>query len=436
MPDKGLTEAERAGIAKLEGVRAKEALDAELRAMSALGLSKYTLASASYSLDQETGGVTARLVYSRRDDAGTWRRTVSVDAKTGALLAVYSSAPYDQSRTAAVNEAVAQKSAEAFLASLWGEEYSQTARYESSPWTADSGRAAHSFTYARQANGYFFPENALTVAVDVTDGSISALDRTWTEDVAFDSTEDLVDEAVALEAWFGHFRVALAYRGVPVKLDPGSSEAAPLVKLGYTYFYSLNLSYALDSDRYAEGVDARTGEVVYRSQTETPALSYGDLEGHWARAQMEELAQYGIGWTGGACQPGKGLTQIDLVALLASTQGYRYDPESGSADELYGYAYRLGILTRDQRQDEKAMTRGEVVRILLDSAGYGDVAALRGIFTCSFADRDAIPADLYGYAALAQGMGIVGGDADGGFAAGRTATRVEAALMLYNFMSR
>ena len=80
------------------------------------------------------------------------------------------------------------------------------------------------------------------------------------------------------------------------------------------------------------------------------------------------------------------------------------------------------------------MTRGETVRMLLNGAGFGGTARLQGIFTCSYADRDQIPADLLGYAALAQGLGMVG--ADGDFAAGRNATRAEAAVMLYHLMNR
>jgi len=86
------------------------------------------------------------------------------------------------------------------------------------------------------------------------------------------------------------------------------------------------------------------------------------------------------------------------------------------------------------RLAEATQTRGETVRMLLQGAGFGPVARLQGIFTCAYADRDQIPADLLGYAALAQGLGMVG--AGGDFAAGRSATRAEAAVMLYHLMNR
>ena len=74
--------------------------------------------------------------------------------------------------------------------------------------------------------------------------------------------------------------------------------------------------------------------------------------------------------------------------------------------------------------------------MLLNSLGYGPVAQLPGIFRCDFADASAIPAPDLGYAAIAQGLGIVKGDDNGNFAPGRFATRCEAAYMLWRYMKR
>lgn len=71
---------------------------------------------------------------------------------------------------------------------------------------------------------------------------------------------------------------------------------------------------------------------------------------------------------------------------------------------------------------------------ILHQAGYGEVAQLSGIFSCAYPDAAQIPANLTGYAAIAQGMGIIGVEQE--FAAGKSATRGEATEMLYNFMDR
>ena len=229
-----------------------------------------------------------------------------------------------------------------------------------------------------------------------------------------------MDQQAALDAWFATYTTQLGYLAVPTGEDT----------------VSLVLAYCLDREENWTGLDAKTGQPV-SNRTEEPVITYDDLEGNWAQTQVEALADYGIGYYGGSFQPDKQLTQLDLVALLASTQGYRYLPgEEDAADNLYRYAYDMGLLTAAQRDDDALMTRGDTVKMLLDSAGYGEVAALEGIFRCAYADEADIPAAYYGYAALAQGMGIVGGDGAGCFAAQRIATRLEAAVMLYNFMNR
>lgn len=428
----GLSQAELEGVSKLEGVLNKETLDKKLREISALGLEKYALASASYSLNQETGGVSARLSYTHKDAAGVWRRNVVCDARTAGLLSVYSSIPYEEERKASVSEQQAREIGEAFLAELWGAEFASAELYSSAPW--DGGReAAHSFAYAQKTNGFFFPENSLRVSVDASDGSISGLDHSWTEGVTFGSPEGILDGDAALEAWFRHYSLPLAYRAVPVKLDLSHGEtAARLLEMGYSYFYTLKLSYALEEPEGQSclGVDAKTGEPVWRDMGSEPGISYNDLDGHWAKAQIEALAAYGIGWSGGACRPREQLTQLDMAALLASADGYLFDGED--VDSLYRRAYSLGILRPSQRQEDKILTRGEAVKMLLDCAGYSAAANLQGIFTCSLADREEISQELLGYAALAQGLGVV----NGSFQGDRAATRAEAAVMLYNLMRR
>ncbi len=81
------------------------------------------------------------------------------------------------------------------------------------------------------------------------------------------------------------------------------------------------------------------------------------------------------------------------------------------ADSLYQYAVRRGFLIEEERDEDKIVIRGEMVKMLLDSLGYKDFAGFQGIFRCDFTDADAIPKELMGYAALSQALGLVdGGD--------------------------
>lgn len=423
-----LTAAEQAGIEKLEGVLSREALDAKVRAHAALGLEGYALTNTSYAVVRETGEVTASLRYVRQAEEGSWRRTATVDAKSGALLALSGSMPYDENRAAALTAGQAQSKAEAFLKALWGAQFAKTGLYAQEE---NVSRGRYTFTFAQKANGYFFPENSITVGVDVLDGSICALSRRFDDGVKFGAASGLVGEDAALDAWLASFPAELAYVSVPQALDPDSGEAKPLLDMGLRYFYALKPGYAL-GDNGCTGVDAKTGACLARPSYGGEAFTYDDMEGHWARRQVEALADYGAGFPGGSFRPGEALTQADLLTLLLSAQGYT----GQDADALYQRAYNLGFLTPDQRQDGKQLTRAEAVALLLDALGYGKAARLEGIYTCGFADAASIPAQYRGYAAIAQALGVAHGDNVGNFNANRTATRLEGALMLYNYMSR
>ncbi len=430
--DAGLSEAEQAGIAQLEGVQSREELDGLLREEDALGLSGAELSSFAYDVDPENEDVSARLLYTRSLDEGFWRRTVTVDARTGDILSVSSSRPWSEDETPHVTAQEAQEAAVAFLNAHFGEQMALSALYDPSGTAADT----YSFRYARQVNGYFFPDQSLRAEVDPQDGTISYLYRQgWDADVTFDSAEGVISPEAALDAYFDAHTVTLAYQLVPVALDPSAPEAAPLLAYGMNYCYELKLAYLLDIVTPIRGIDAKTGETVGWPSSSSD-ITYSDLDGCWGAEQAQALASYGVGWLGGSLRPYDALTQRDLVALLLSVRSYSFDPEQDDADALYQRAYDYGFLTPEEREDGKVLTRLELVKMVLDASGYGPVARLEGIYRCDYTDASEIPADSLGYAALAQGLSLVAGDDMGCFAPSRSATRVEAIAILYQYMNR
>lgn len=435
--DRGLTDVELEGVAKLEGVLDKEALDGKIRAWKELNLGQFTLGSANYTVDRETGEVTARVSYARNTEEGICRRTVTVDAKTGALISMYGYDPI-YARQEGVKYLTAQTAREkgaAFLAKLWPEPFGKTEVYEAPG--DDAEPTVWSFTFAQKENGYFFPGNAISVRVDAADGSILGFSKGFDEEVAFDDAEGLIPEEAAVDAWCESYPVGLGYLEVPVELDL-REEFLPLRNAGYRYYNALKPGYALgDRDAWYSGVDAKTGKLAEEKSYEPEAMFYDDVEGHWAKDILDELARYNVGWRGGKAQPDQALTQKDYIILLASANGYSYDPRTEeNVDSLYAFAYRQGVLAKDERQDDKALTRSEMVKMLLDGEGYGKVAQLPGIFRCDFADAASIPQADLGYAALAQGLGLIAGDSQGNYAPQRPAQRCEAAALLWQFLKR
>lgn len=441
----GLTQAEQLGADKLKGTLSKEALDQKARAISQLGLGSYTLASASYQEEEADGAtvIAARLTYGKRAEEKTLRRWVTLNAKTGELMAVSSSGAWNEDGEAGkVGEDAARKTAEEFLTAQQKERFALCAAYTGgSASTRENGRyGTWGFRYARQANGYFFPNDQFAIGIDTQDGSVSSYSQSWTEDVRFDSPSGVVSEDKAVDAYFKTFQVTCGYVAVPQKLDLSDPEYAPLAEMGYRALNSLKLGWKLTApDKNVTGIDAKTGQPVFQSGEESGSLQYSDLAGSPARAAAETLAGYGIGYAGGKFRPDKKLTQLDLVALLASTQGVLIDPDNladGDADRAYRTAYGMGALRREDRKDSQQLSRMDAIKLLLDAGGYGPAARLQGIYRTDFADEAEIPESMLGYAALAQALKVVQGDGEGKLNPGQSATRGDAGILLLAFMQR
>lgn len=427
-----LTQAEQLGADKLKGTLSREALDQKARAVTQLGLDSYTLASASYreeELEPDAPAIIAQLSYAKRVEDGTFRRIVTLDAKTGGLLRVYSSRPQAPDEENKVSEDAARKTAEAFLSAQQKSRFAQCAAYAGDLGDQrENGRyGAWRFQYARQEQGYFFPHDQFTVEIDAADGSVSSYAQSWSKNVRFDSTRGIISEEQAFGAYYKTFRLVKGYVAVPQKLDLSDPEHAPLVEMGYRALNSLKLGWQLSAtERSALGIDAKTGQPVLREESSGGTLTYSDLEGSQAKQAVEALAEYGIGYAGGRFRPEKQLTQLDLAALLASTQGLVIDPDNlaeGDADRVYRAAYGMGALRREDRNDGKVLSRLDVIRCLLDAGGYGPAARLQGIYRTDFSDAGDIPDDLLGYAALAQALKL----ADGRLNPGQSAARTDAA---------
>lgn len=424
-----LSEAEQAGIAQMEGVLSRDALDDKARTWTALKLDGDTLRQVFYNLDRETGDVTAALHYQNADD--TRSRVVMLDGKTGDLLEVSGYVWADEGFQTTVSPSTAQRTAEQFVQTLWPEQAQSCALYESEQAGTETGSAAHRFVFAQQVNGYFFPENTIQVSIDARDGAVVSLRRAFDAQPIFDTADGLISAETAAAIWFDTYKTQLGYLAVPDAVQDSAAES------GYGYTSHLALAFYLEQPDRMQGIDAKTGDAVPYPASGTDVPVYSDLDQTWAAQDAQALAAYGIGWLGGKLEPQKALTQLDLVALLCSADNMLLsldDPDA--ADALYENAYWMGLLTRADRDDDRHVTRAELVRMILDAGGYGKAAQIPGIFHCTFSDAAEIPTAYYGYAAIAQGLGMVTGDEQGRFLAEQTATREEAIAMLYAFMAR
>lgn len=459
MMNSSLTQAEKDGAAILEGALSKEALDRAVQnAWPEFGLERYTLASASYSIAKkdlpegqeptaEDYDITCRLTYGKQDSQVLCNKYVTVDAKTGEVKRLWSRRYYqgegEETLRYANTLTNAQPKAEAVLKSFAGKHFDALSLAASTDaQVIDRHDWQHTYTFQHKAGDWFYPGNSYTVGVDATDGTISLLEGSFDDEVELVVPKSIVSPKEAAAAYAAAMDLRFSYLEVPVSISLAGSDVMPLLKeAGYAYVMALKTGYTLaqPENGYVRGVDAESGKAIvdtYEAVGDN-AITYDDLEGHWVKTAAQELAVFDIGLRGGSLKPENTLTQLDMIALLMSVEGYSYDPVTATKDEtnwLYERAYSLGLVTPETRSETQSVTRGELVKLILDAAGYERIAALVGIFRCDFADAAGISAEDMGYAALAQGLGLVKGGQDGSYAAGREATRAEAVAMLYQYM--
>ena len=97
-----------------------------------------------------------------------------------------------------------------------------------------------------------------------------------------------------------------------------------------------------------------------------------------------------------------------MILLFLSADGYRLQVDTDNMtdeaiDQLYNTAYYRNIISKNQKDPKKLMTRADVIRTILKMSGYDKTANLKGIYVVNFKDSSSIRDADYGYFAIAQG---------------------------------
>ena len=440
----GLSEMELASISSYGDALTQEELDTLLRVNGALGIgTDFTLLRCAYSMNSETGDVTASLRYSapmtekelygyskdefrqyeQWGESLTIYKYVTVNAKTGALISLSTSYPLWEKDAGEWNPKNLQKEAETFLELCARDMY-----LDSRLCTLTGYNEGDGLTYARVQNGYFFPENYLYVEMNSSTGTVDSFHYTWDEDVSFAASRGIVSASDGASAYVDALDVTLGYVAWPEEIRADQPELLHYLDWGYTWVESLRLAYYFSGLDEVRGVDALTGEALAEGSAEAGVYTYTDLAASEARSAIEALGQAGIGFEGGLFKPAEILTQRDAVTLLLRASGYDV---SGWDDETLGReAEYMGFVSAGMWKPDTTVTRMGFVKMLVRASRYGDAAELEGIWLSEFTDVTEMDE---GYAAIAKGLGLVSGTV---FDPATLCTRAMAAQFLYGFMSR
>lgn len=269
----------------------------------------------------------------------------------------------------------------------------------------------------RMENGIPVFGNGVSVTVEPS-GKITHYSLNWNRDIAFPTAENSISAEAAYSVLYNNAAPQLYYYAIGEKADP---------------------IYAMGTYGFAF-VAAEDGTLLSYSgnlYVEENIKGYTDIRGHYAEEAILALDSVGAHLGGTEFMPDAKITQSEFVSLVSNcVMGYYplIDGSGADVEKIYTHAVRNGVLPKDEEAPDVPLVRERAVAYLLRAMGYGDFAEINGIFKCDFSDADAITPALYGYVAIAKGLGIINGDGSGNFAPDREVTRGEAAVMIYNYL--
>ena len=464
MDEMSLTPQELAGAEKYAGVLDGEGLKAAVLAEPAFGLSEdfavgtVTYRTAEPSVDpaslgegetrDDTVTATFRLSktlsgpeygltqedYDRLLEDGytpTVWKIVTADARTGEVESLYTSySGFGWKESKDTEPAALPDTAKDFLERKYPD-YLPLCELKASS-RSDWSVAVDSYTYVRMEAGYECPMNSISLTVNAATGCVDSFSASWDEELTFGPSGPVVGETAAQDAFLSCYTAHLTY--VLLREDPEDWQSA----------YRRVLAYLPDSgDNYVSRVDAVTGEPDLQTGSPEQTIAYTDLEGSYAKKEIELLAAYGVGFSGvTAFRPKAAVTELDMILFLLSATGWQLNyPDYENADEevlkpIYREAKARGFIASTDQAPSRTVTRSELCRCFVALSGLTEAAEMQGIFRCGFTDDEAIPAADLGYVAIAKGLGVVQGDAKGAFRPLDGATRQELALMLCRYLSK
>ena len=164
-------------------------------------------------------------------------------------------------------------------------------------------------------------------------------------------------------------------------------------------------------------------------------LNYKDISNHYAKEQIETLARFGIGFEGEEFKPDEIITQNEYITLLMATFSH-YTPiilkSTNAVSNEYIDAKRTGIIKSDEQNPNDSLTREYAAIYMIRVLGIEEYAKLDKIYKPVFEDVN----ENVGYISILGAMGVFNGDENGLFNPDKNLTRADAAIIIYNYLSR
>lgn len=399
--------AEQGELDNLAGLLSQEAEEKLLRENKLLHLDSTMQITRRNRGKAYVGGQYIDNISFEGESAGAY---VSLDAKTGRLLS-YSFYDYKSADTDTMTKEQATAAAEEAAKTLAGDLWQNYRKDEDN---------TYGVRYVRYVNDIPFDGDAVRAYVSEKTGLLTEYSIGYTE-LDFPSPVGVLTPAQAAEKLFAQVDYVLTY------MPDCSAEDAK------RYDRAIPV-YALERE-YSLAMDPFTGELLQKEQENAALPEYTDIAGHYAEKAILALRDYGIGFETAEYEPRRTITQGEYATLLNAVfrnggpviLGAKTDYAAACRN-----AIRSGILKESELDAEAPLTREMAAILLIRALGLEDVAELKNIYKCPFPD---VTANV-GYVSILGGMGVFHGDSKGNFNPASKLTRADAAIILYNYLTR
>lgn len=299
----------------------------------------------------------------------------------------------------------------------------------------------YNFNFNRIINGIPYKDNSININFDAKTGEISNIYTSWEQNLQVPSNNGIMSQEDAEKIFFAKYTPELVYSLTNTSTDPTN----PVMVVKPVYI----LSNGQESLPY-NNVDAFTGKLLdYNGQEIDNNIDAfkAKIKGNPLEKELSILAYQGIIDTKDF-DINKQITRLDLLKMLVNLKGYtpyitndapslniNYNGTKG--DETYKYlqaAVSYGIIDNSGsfNGDEK-ITREEMIKDIVNLAGYGKLAESKDIFAVTYSDVNDITPGNLGYVAISKGLGLTN-DTDNKFRPKDNATITDAAFAIYKIL--
>lgn len=178
-------------------------------------------------------------------------------------------------------------------------------------------------------------------------------------------------------------------------------------------------------------------------ELDTFLLRFKDMKNHWARADVEYMAELGIvnGDENDIFRPDDTVSRAEFATMITLAMGQEATPYANSFFDIVGDDWYSGYVQTVKTNDymsgydglfkpNSAITREELARVIVSAYNGKTNTNLQTGKTLYFNDIDEISHWAYDYIVEAADMGFIYGMTDELFAPKQPATRAQAAVML------